>query len=322
MFVAPVLPSLHYRMVSDLFGCAFSSFVCWAQQVGGLTPVYYGPDASQLLQPKGKGSKLIISNHLSFTDTFVLNSLSTSAGEASGMRAFAKASLRALPVLGWAAYFLDFVFLTRNYQRDQKTITTQIAALSEHSQHYSSGNFWLTIFPEGTRSRPAKIIESQAYAKSQGLPAFEHLLLPRTKGLQSLLEGADSSFRQAADHVLDITLGYPSKRADPASSKVRPSVGDLFFSTGRSWPVHIHVRAIPLSSVPTGKEELRSWVFSVFQEKDKLLEYYYQHGKFPGDVQVLPQSSRLGFIANVAFFMGLAVLIGVVLRCLASILIS
>ena len=41
----------------------------------------------------------------------------------------------------------------------------------------------LDVLTEGTRARPAKIKESQEFAKSRGLPVLKHVLLPRTKGL-------------------------------------------------------------------------------------------------------------------------------------------
>ena len=48
--------------------------------VGGLRPVYYGPGVSSLLDYNSGGSKLVIGNHLSFTDTFLLNGMAYLAG--------------------------------------------------------------------------------------------------------------------------------------------------------------------------------------------------------------------------------------------------
>jgi len=319
------MPRLHHRIASDMWGCAFRVFVSWAQRVGGLRPIYYGPGSSSLLDYNSGGSKLVIGNHLSFTDTFLLNGMTYLAGENAGMRAFAKASLRwQIPIVGWAASFLNFIFLSRNFESDKINIANQVKQLCERSAFYSSGNFWLTIFPEGTRARPAKIKESQEFAKSRGLPVLQHVLLPRTKGLLTVLGEDDQTLRESVDGVLDVTIGYPSKRENPQSDKVRPSIGDIFFDMGKTWPVHIHVRLIPISEVPTKNEDIEKWIFGVFEEKDKLLKYYYKHGKFEGasnvannrgHYSVLPAgSSWIGLLGNSLFFVGVAANLALLLQ--------
>jgi hypothetical protein len=64
-------------------------------------------------------------------------------------------------------------------------------------------------------------------------------------------------------------------------------MADLFFrlpSKDKLHHVHVHIRTIPLSDVPKDKAGLESWTSAVFQEKDKLLDYYQEHGCFPGEV--------------------------------------
>lgn len=41
--------------------------------------------------------------------------------------------------------------------------------------------FWLTIFVEGTRLTPDKLLASQEFAISKGLLIQENVLIPRTK---------------------------------------------------------------------------------------------------------------------------------------------
>ena len=36
----------------------------------------------------------------------------------------------------------------------------------------------------------------------------------------------DQTLRESVDGVLDVTIGYPSKRENPQSDKVRPSIGE------------------------------------------------------------------------------------------------
>jgi hypothetical protein len=80
LFISLLMPGVHHRLVTDLFGVGMKSFVFWAQVVGGLRPIYYGEGVNSLLE-KDKKSKLIIGNHLSFVDTFCLISMGHAAGE-------------------------------------------------------------------------------------------------------------------------------------------------------------------------------------------------------------------------------------------------
>merc|ERR1740130_2403738 len=105
LLLSPLLPSVHHRMLAELAAYAWRAFMFWAQIVGGLTPVYSG-DMHLLMHKNGAehagtratelkypGSKLVMSNHLSFTDSFILLCMAHSVGEEAHMRAFAKKSL-------------------------------------------------------------------------------------------------------------------------------------------------------------------------------------------------------------------------------------
>jgi 1-acyl-sn-glycerol-3-phosphate acyltransferase len=79
----------------------------------------------------------------------------------------------------------------------------QLKALPKKAQQYQ-GNFWIMIFPEGTRIRPHKLQEAQQFAQQRGLPILSNVLIPRVKGMNSTLEAV----RTTVDGVIDITIGY------------------------------------------------------------------------------------------------------------------
>ena len=41
--------------------------------------------------------------------------------------------------------------------------------------------FWMTIFVEGTRLTPVKLLEAQTFASSKGMPIPKNVLIPKTK---------------------------------------------------------------------------------------------------------------------------------------------
>lgn len=147
-----------------------------------------------------------------------------------------------------------------------------------------------------------------------------HSLIPRaarqagTGGEASGAIGA-VGLRQTADAFLDLTFGYPERRAGGA--KVRPSVNDLLFGFGRQWHVHVHVRVLPMAEVPEDPDDFTKWLMGVFAEKNELLEHFERHGCFPGERHELPRASCASLVANLACFVAIALVFSAV--CLAAV---
>lgn len=83
----------------------------------------------------GPGS-LLISNHISWLDVFVINAALPAAF-------ISKAEVRDWPIIGWLATRNDTVFLRRGSRGHAKIVNGEIRALLEKNAH-------VAIFPEGT----------------------------------------------------------------------------------------------------------------------------------------------------------------------------
>jgi lysocardiolipin and lysophospholipid acyltransferase len=247
-------------------------------------------------------------NHQSFSDSFLIYSIGWAVGEVAHIRAFAKKSLSYQPVVGWCWAFLNFIFLSRSFEKDKPNIQRQMRKLASRAQRsYSTGNYWLTIFPEGTRCRPDKLKDAQDFSRARGLPIFQNTLVPRTKGLLATMGDDCAVLRETADAVLDLTIGYPDRRS--GGLKVRPSITNLLFGLGRQWKVHVHVRVIPMKEVPVDSDKFAQWLMAVFVEKDQLLEHYKAHGSFPGETHDLPTATWVTLLVNMLVFVALALIL-------------
>lgn len=71
--------------------------------------------------------------------------------------------------------------------------------------------------------------------------------------------------------VYDITIGYRHNC---------PSFLDNAFGIDPS-EVHIHVRRISPSDIPTSEDQLSSWLMNTFSLKDQMLSDFYAGGHFP-----------------------------------------
>lgn len=91
----------------------------------------------------GPGS-LIVSNHVSWLDIFVINALFPSAF-------VSKAEVRDWPLAGWLAARHETVFLRRGSRGHARLVNGEIATLLNHGRH-------VTVFPEGTTTDGSQVL--------------------------------------------------------------------------------------------------------------------------------------------------------------------
>lgn len=71
--------------------------------------------------------------------------------------------------------------------------------------------------------------------------------------------------------VYDITIGYRYNC---------PSFMDNAFGVDPS-EVHIHIRRVSLSDIPTSEDQISEWLMNAFKVKDEMLSNFYEGGHFP-----------------------------------------
>ncbi len=91
---------------------------------------------------------LIVANHVSWLDIFVINALYP-------CRFVAKAEIRAWPVLGWLAAAAGTVFIARGNRRELRHIFKGIVSVLAQGQR-------VAFFPEGTTSRQGEVLPFHA----------------------------------------------------------------------------------------------------------------------------------------------------------------
>lgn len=91
---------------------------------------------------------LIVCNHISWLDVFVLNSVVP-------MRFVAKSEVRAWPVIGWLCARAQTLFIERGKMRSAARVNTTMAALLQQGES-------LAVFPEGTTTDGAQVAHFHA----------------------------------------------------------------------------------------------------------------------------------------------------------------
>jgi len=188
-------------------------------------------------------------------------------GLAGGSKILGKQSLRALPIIGWCWHFTESIFLRRAWSTDKAVLERDIQQLVNNYPE----NYYFTLFLscEGTRYSNEKRLESMKIAREKGLPELQHHILPRTKGFVLIMKGIHKHITA----VYDITVAFQTPKNPELSNLL---IGDRCQAEG-------FIRRIPISDIPYDDEEKSAeFVHKLFQEKDKIFEYFVQHGTFEG----------------------------------------
>lgn len=245
------------------FNCRMAEFVWdlllrYARRFGGLRIVFSGDE----LPTRADGlpeSAFVFSNHSSWTDWSILFALAQKQHALSYVKFFAKNSVQYIPAFGLGMKLLGFIFLSRDFEKDKKTMAKSFSFLK--SMHHPA---WLFSFLEGHRFSKKLLKESQEYAKNNKRPLLNHVLLPRYKGFQATIE----AMKDKLDAVYDVTLGYPDRV---------PSLVDLV-AGDKEWDIHVHVSRIPIADVPV--ENVAQWCDERYVAKDALLSRFEQFRRF------------------------------------------
>jgi len=207
---------------------------------------------------------VIISNHPSECDWINFFSLAYRKGTLGGLKIMLKKEIRFLPAIGQAMDTLEWIFVERKRETDQKLLEHRFKSWAEDKVH-----LWLFLFPEGTDYSQEKRNKSITWAKEHGVNyEYKNLLVPRVTGFITSVE----QLRNNVDVIYDLTIGYQGKKKPTFLRCV------LGIEPTRAC---FHIRRFPISEIPRDEEGLTKWLYECFKTKDELLENFKATGSFP-----------------------------------------
>jgi len=205
------------------------------------------------------GRYLIISNHISWVDIFVI--FRVFHDRTAFIRFFLKRQLIWFPIAGQACWALEFPFMRRYsaeyLQQNPEKRGRDLETTRRACQRYRHIPVAMLTFLEGTRFTEEKRADQDS--------PYRHLLRPRVGAIAFVL----ASLGDQLDAVFDVTLAYPG--------------GDVTmwqFVCGRVAKITVRVRRLEIPSeflsaaaVEPGpaRDRFKGWIESVWREKDDLL---------------------------------------------------
>lgn len=261
-----------YRKINVHLAYAhWSQFTFLGQWWSGSEVILYS--STEDLHLIGKEHILTIMNHKFDIDWLIAWILAERLQMLGNTKIYGKQILKYVPLIGWAWYFTESIFLKRQWDYDKKIIQKDLQQATDYPEGYY---VTLLLFPEGTRFTEEKHKASLEVCKAKGYPLLKHVLLPRPKGFIVSIQGLKGHFPT----ILNCTVGF---------SKDGPAPTLMSVIQGKSLIGHFHAERIPIDSVPTETDEAcANWLRELFKRKDDIYEEFVQTGKFPGPSHVVP----------------------------------
>ncbi|KDO33603.1 hypothetical protein SPRG_19232 [Saprolegnia parasitica CBS 223.65] len=213
-----------------------------------------------------------LSNHRTRLDWMLLWSFGLRIHALHQLKIILKASLKDIPVFGWAMQMFQFIFLTRHWQNDQAYLNDVLEHLTTTAPNAS-----YLLFPEGTDLSESNLARSNAFAATKGKPPRQFTLYPRTTGWNHIVPRV----RHEIDAVYDLSMCFVDRVAGQRANEPELLAGAM------PKAMHIYVRRFPIADLPSDTDGLNAWMEARYAEKEALLAEWYTHARPPSDACVI-----------------------------------
>eukprot|EP01060_Flectonema_neradi_P006152 TRINITY_DN1411_c0_g1_i1.p1 TRINITY_DN1411_c0_g1~~TRINITY_DN1411_c0_g1_i1.p1 ORF type:complete len:389 (+),score=57.66 TRINITY_DN1411_c0_g1_i1:45-1169(+) len=224
--------------------------------------INYNGDIKKL----GTENAVILCNHTGDVDWLMGWILAERHGTLGTTKAYMKMASKYLPILGWSWYFVDYIFISRDWNKDKTTLAKTFNTLNDYP---SSLPFWIALFCEGTRQTPKKLAESQQWCRDNNKPVLKNLLWPRTKGFVSTVQGLPDKL----DAVYMFAINLPDKEKEASFAN---------FLGAKESSVSLQIRRWGKDELPSDEEGLKEFCTNVYMKLDEDISTAAADGHFPG----------------------------------------
>jgi 1-acyl-sn-glycerol-3-phosphate acyltransferase len=211
-----------------------------------------------------KESAIVIANHVSWTDFYMIQELALRAGMLPYCRWFAKQQLKWMPFLGWGLWAMGMPLVSRNWDKDQRELQRVFKGPKTYKWP-----IWLISYSEATRFTPEKYRDTVQWCNSKGKPVPKYTLWPRTRGFVASVKALGSS--SSVQAIYDLTIAYAHEGRFLEAPKFTQTLFDP--ALGESWRFHVYVERFEIQEL-AGKTdtELAEWLEQRWMAKSKKLQ--------------------------------------------------
>jgi lysophosphatidylglycerol acyltransferase 1 len=283
---------LFWHVEDVLFGWLLSMVACWNYSAG-----YNVVESGDRLDRVTDENVIFMPNHQSTADVPLCMTLFVARPNFADRVMWIMDRVFKYSNFGCVSWMHDDFFILAGRENRDSSLVDLRKHL--HRVFVRKQRKYIVLFPEGGFLRKRKPV-SQRFAKKNDLPSLEFCTLPRTGALEVILEclgpnatvnangagGQNGSVKNTAKtanllqanpdaltKIVDVTIAYPD--GNPLDL--------LSIATGWRPPctTHVHYRVFDIKDLPIDSDGIKHWMYNLYAEKDKMLEYYYENGTFP-----------------------------------------
>lgn len=135
-----------------------------------------------------------------------------------------KEDLKYLPFIGWGTQCSRYIFLQRNWLKDENHMIRMLQLLYRPSFLFTNSisstvpssltsRYSILLFPEGTDLAPSNIVKSEKFCKDKNIVFYQQILHPRTKGFLHVVNTLVKNETVASMDMMMNSTGneYPSR---------------------------------------------------------------------------------------------------------------
>lgn len=209
-------------------------------------------------------SAIVVANHVSWTDFYMIQHLAIQSGMLGRCRWFAKQQLKWVPFLGWGLWAMGMPLISRKWDKDQRELDRVFRGPKQFGWP-----IWLISYSEATRYTPQKYLETVQWCKAQGKRTPRYTLYPRTKGFVTTVKALRDSGSVQAVYSLTIAYAHGNHFFEAPSMWETLSTPDL----QKDWRFHVHAQRYDLKELRDfSDEQLAQWLEDRWMEKSQHLE--------------------------------------------------
>jgi hypothetical protein len=161
------------------------------------------------------------------------------------------------PSIGFVTYLSTDIKIHRNWEEDKHIIDKQIDYIKPTDKKQI-----IIIFPEGTRITPTKLKEAQDFSIKNNIPIYNNLLVPKVKGLWTILNHLKKTNRLGK--LIDLSLIIPKYLGN---SMTMSDLKNLNIG-----PVYGICREVNLDNIEYQNIDIfKKWLFKNWTIKDNLI---------------------------------------------------
>jgi lysocardiolipin and lysophospholipid acyltransferase len=265
-YLTPAIIIKEEKIINNIIKQSFQIISSYVIEYGFNPKIFYN---KKIILTPGK-IDILIANHNNIIDGFLIIHILKHMG-ITKWACIGKKEIMYVPGIGLNFLFDDHIKLSRKWEEDKLKLEKQLDYIKEGL---------IIIFPEGTRFTIDKWKEGQKYSRDNNYPIYDNLLVPKTKGLLTMLNYLKKNNKFGK--IFDLSIVY---------EKFHKSEATNLNILGKLEDIYLITRELDINIDTNLENNFKPWLLNIWKEKDILFNYYkdvvYTEMKFNHDKIVL-----------------------------------